>query len=65
MVNQLRKELVQNVGDSEKIARVLEEKVSSFFLSCKFLDVNPFLELLNKLGRWPHLALEVFSQFKI
>lgn len=62
-VNQLRKELVQNVGDSEKIVRVLEEKGSSFFLCCKFLDVNSFLELLNKLDRWPYLALEVFSQF--
>lgn len=60
-MNQLRKELVQNVGDSEKIVRVLEEKGSSFLSSCKFLDVNPFLELLNKLGRWPRLALEVFD----
>ncbi|CAN6693867.1 unnamed protein product [Malus baccata var. baccata] len=57
--SELRDELVQNIGDSEKIVRVLEEKGCSSLWEWK--DGLGVVELLNQLRSWPQLALEVFE----
>ncbi|XP_050363565.1 pentatricopeptide repeat-containing protein At2g30780 [Argentina anserina] len=61
-LHHLAEQLLQTGRDSEKIARVLEDKGTSEFLrSFNFDRVNPFLVLAYQLRCWPHLALEVFN----
>ncbi|XP_042518375.1 pentatricopeptide repeat-containing protein At2g30780-like [Macadamia integrifolia] len=59
VVSELTTELTSHIGDSEKISSILEAKLP--YLIRSYSRGSPFFELLEGLGTWPHLALEVFN----
>ncbi|XP_043718849.1 pentatricopeptide repeat-containing protein At2g30780-like [Telopea speciosissima] len=58
-VSGLMIELVAHIGDSKKISSVLESRAPS--LIQYHCNGFPLIELLELLGSWPQLALEVFN----
>ncbi|XP_042491385.1 pentatricopeptide repeat-containing protein At2g30780-like [Macadamia integrifolia] len=58
-VSELKTELVAHIGDSKKISSVLKSRAPSLIQN--YYNGFGLIELLEQLGSWPQLALEVFN----